>query len=671
MSDPSTSILTANRMALFFDLLLAIVAAWLFLLLIAAAATQPLLFDGAMNLEVARSLSEGKGPRRLYDFGTLFAPEVQTKEPYIFVGALVFKLFGVGHFQAHLPNLVYLAALCGVVLVGIRRATGTTASLLVIVLILSLPFMYQYGLNGYGEIPTFTFGLAALLAISSRRLVGNGLSRRCCIAGILAGLAIATKFVGVILAGAVGLVILVRIATESRERLRNAFYGVCAFVGGMMIPLLFVEAWRLAWLGFDAYGEWWNYQLSQIVYQAGASAATSGESSDFASKVTTHFRILASELKRSTSATAMVLVAPVVAALVMLRSPASAERWIVAGLLTVAVAYLLWWLAITPTEKAWLRRIYIGLTCLAAISGVAVANSLRALRKKEPTIRSFAHAAAVVVIFATYFPFLKTAVGTPLSFERQPAVDRVLEASRLVSKLDADAMVFGYGWYSAPNVALFSGRGFVDLTDWPIGLLQDKEAYLVADRATFVVGMLDRVLERYPHREMLPINQVAQVYAIDFANPADPFTNADISQIMPFVTFSLDDYPLTTGMEPFNTIGGRFIESDSEILLAYKGQPMFNVIAYMDHSEPSHYLWPGSLDGRVVIGECDPLHFRFDQPGWRDFNLPLGDCKPEPGKPVRVRILLDNVFDWSTLKHIQQALLLSSIGFVDEEPHRQ
>src|SRR5690606_3415755 len=80
----------------FAEVLLGMLAAWLLYGLAAAAATQELLFDGAMNLEVARSLAEGNGPRRLYDHGTLFAPEVQTKEPYYILGALVFKILGVG-----------------------------------------------------------------------------------------------------------------------------------------------------------------------------------------------------------------------------------------------------------------------------------------------------------------------------------------------------------------------------------------------------------------------------------------------------------------------------------------------------------------------------------------------------------------------------------------------
>src|SRR6185312_5865140 len=96
---------------------------------------------------------------------------------------------------------------------------------------------------------------------------------------------------------------------------------------------------------------------------------------------------------------------------------------------------------------------------------------------------------------------------------------RTREAARLITDLPRDAIIFGYGWYAAPTVQIYTDRSFMDLTDFPIGKLINKPTYLVADRPTFTTGILARVLERYPHRALMPPNKLAQVYAIDFANP--------------------------------------------------------------------------------------------------------------------------------------------------------
>jgi len=58
--------------------------------------TQQVSFDGAMNLEAARSLVEGHGYRRMYADHEAFSHAVQTRAPYILPAAAVFAAFGVG-----------------------------------------------------------------------------------------------------------------------------------------------------------------------------------------------------------------------------------------------------------------------------------------------------------------------------------------------------------------------------------------------------------------------------------------------------------------------------------------------------------------------------------------------------------------------------------------------
>jgi hypothetical protein len=107
-------------------------------------------------------------------------------------------------------------------------------------------------------------------------------------------------------------------------------------------------------------------------------------------------------------------------------------------------------------------------------------------------------------------------------------------------------------------------------------------------------------------------------------------------------------------------MGGRFTQSDSEILLRYEGQDGFHMRGYM--ALPSFFRFPEPLSGRILIGDCPPISFAFDGTGWQDFAFKL-ECRPPVGTNVRVRLLFDNVFALATMYDHQRALLLSSIGF--------
>jgi hypothetical protein len=646
---------------------------WLLLMIVAAAMSRSLEFDGAMNLLMSRSIAEGNGPREVYDSRDLFPAAVQTKAPFVLLGALVFKLFGVGQLQTQLPNLIYLGLLCAVLLVTLRRLFGTTTSLLATVLLLASPSITQYGLRGYGELPALLFGLAALSVVAWPGPWHIHTSRRCLLAGALVGLALATKVIGIVQVATVGMVLLCRLFAEPSDTSRSFVRNSSSFALGVATPLLLVELWHLLWMGTAGYRAWWTFMWSSIMSQSGATPRD--PQGMLSAKIAHHFQILSTQVGLGHFAMMAAIVMPLVALafayfFAYTREQKCLSRWFMLGLLLLVALYFPWWLAIVPNDKAWLRYIYIGLISLEIIAGISiVANFRSALTGRKPVMR-LTHLALAVITVSIYAPLTVKALENPISFKPGAEIVHTKEAAQLVSGLPADASILGYGWYAAPTVQIYTHRSFMDLTDFPIGKLIGKPAYLVADRPTLITGILGRVLARYPHRALMQPNPFAQVYAMDFANPVNPFTLADQAQIASKVVFADHDYPLTEGMEPFNPIGGRFIESDSEILLRYEGQSSFQLVGYMDAAQPSYYRWPGPLDGRIIIGHCPPLRFSFEKPGWRDFQLPL-ECKPSHGESVRVRILLNNVFDLPWVKDRQQAMLISAIGFVDkEEPTR-
>lgn len=650
------------------NLALLMLLAWLALRIVAASMGISPEFDGAMNLLESRSIAEGHGPRAVYDSNDLFPPGVQTKEPYVLLGAMVFKLAGVGPFQIELPNLLFLLALCTVAVVVFRKMFGTTTALLACILLLAYPRLLQYGLRGYGEIPTLFFGLTSLALVAWPDGWPERIGRRCFWAGACAGLAVATKVVGIAQVAIVGVVLLCRLAGEPPRTRRDVLVALAAFGAGVGMPLAMVEAWRWFWLGGGGYRAWWLFQLGSIRAQSGAGAQP--QRINLAVQVARRFLLLCGELQLRPVMMGLMLLAPVAAAtasfLTFTRDQRYRCRWLLVGLLLLAAVYFVWWLAIVPEEKAWVRYIYIALIDVAFLAAIAAVAGARAIAVGRRGPVDWLAAGLSLLVLLTYSPLVARVIQQPLTFARNDETTNTIAAAALLSRLPTHDILLGYGWYGAPSIQIYLARPFMDLSDFAVGRLIGKTSYLVADRPTLVTGMLDRTLSRYPHRALRANNLFAQVYSIDFAHPLDPFIASDPQATKSDVTFSADNYAATEGMEPYDPIGGRFIESDSEILLRYDNQRSLRLVGYMDAANPSYYRWPPPMVGQVFIGDCPPLRFVFDSPGWRSFVLPLA-CRPPSGN-VRVRIVLDNVLDLPLLKDRQKAMLLNSIGFVDTPP---
>jgi hypothetical protein len=157
-------------------------------------------------------------------------------------------------------------------------------------------------------------------------------------------------------------------------------------------------------------------------------------------------------------------------------------------------------------------------------------------------------------------------------------------------------------------------------------------------------------------------NDFAQVYEIDFAHPFDPFAGQDTSAVQTYVDFAQVDYSLVSGYEPYDPMGGRLASTDSEILLRYEGQSELRLSAYM--GLPHFYLRPEPLRGRVIVDGCPSQPFAFEGTGWKEFRIPV-TCRLPANAHVRVRILLDNVFNLPRDYVRQRGILIGRIGFAD------
>ena len=425
-------------------------------------------FDGALNLNVAASVAAGHGYGFRYD--SVFAFPAQTDGPFVLPAALLFRLFGIGLVTAQLVSLAYLIGFALVVMALLRRmgAAPWRAGAASLACLLT-PGMGDYAVGGYGEIPMLTWLLAGYLAAGRQRF---GL------AGLLLGLAAITKTVALLCVAPSALICTLFVATGPEGRRLRV---LAALAGGLLAPVLGWELFRMASVGGPAAWErWWALQLGQVGQQSGADELA-GPAAALA-KLHLHLGLLSDQVAVPAVLLSCWLVVPWLLALGRLaarRTPR--DRALPLCLLLVcSTLYAVWWLLVTPTDMAWLRRILPGLllqTCLVA-----------ALAQVPGSARPWRWPATLVLLVLLVLPgeTMMLRHGVQVS-PRPPASGERHRTDRLVDRLralPADAVIFGVGWWQAPLFALLSGRTIMNLDLWDAARIDAlPHKYFVVDPA--------------------------------------------------------------------------------------------------------------------------------------------------------------------------------------------
>jgi hypothetical protein len=454
--------------------------AWVLLWYVQVATRENPDFDGALNLNVSASLVEGRGYGSFYETYALFPIETQTNGPLVVPAALSMALFGHEPFGLQVVNLAYVFALWITVLLLMRRIGASWAwSLFTSLAVLQVPGMAQFAMSGYGEVAALAWGLAAALVL------GSGIETlrafRVVAGGALLGASFLTKTVALIwFPGVAGVFLLVLAHRHgARTAVRMALWGA---LGGMA-ALCAWELYRLVSLGgFAGWIDWWLTQYEEIRRQAGVREHYADTDSNW-TKLDVHGSALASYLGLQGPmlvVLGLLWIALSATAVWRLRKTSLALYLLLFSAGT-AVAYLFWWLLVTPTEMMWLRRVMLGLTLAQlamAIAAVALARSGQLGRL------------AAVACFAC---MLAVSWQGQLLFGRPDRSDAAAAERALadaVRGLPHDAITFGSGWWQAPVIALLSGRVMHNEEAWTQQRLDEagRAGFLVVDAYALNLG---------------------------------------------------------------------------------------------------------------------------------------------------------------------------------------
>jgi hypothetical protein len=625
-------------------------------------------FDGAMNLQVANSLARGEGYRRSYAAREAFPHEIQTGAPYLLPAAAVFRIWGVGIAQAQVVNIVYFLLLLAVTFQLVRRSGHPVLALFAACTVAAIPGMQEFGFGGYGEIPSLAWVFIAIAVYFGESATRPLLTAT--IAGISLALAVITKTVMLIGAGAVGLCMLLELLSIPVGQRSRQLDRLGAAAGGGLLTLAAMEVWRATSLGgFAAWKSWWAEEAGPIFQQAGLEHGLDGQTHSLAAKSLLHLGYLGLDYDVTTWAVALWLALLCLAVGAMLRRPASRRpgKWSTLALLIAALVYMAWWLLVTPTSKAWPRRIIDGMIC-ADVGLIMFASTWLGDLRHRTADRLAKPAKLAVCGLVLSLAAIGLAVGWRALAQTtpDPTEPSLLKTVQRVRELPQDAYLFGVGWYSAPQVSLLSGRPLLDFNDLPISRMQaGRPIYFVQSPYDSSSNYLKRIHAIYRLPEP-PRDAYTVIPATALIPPPLVARGNDVRRHI----LAADNYAYMRGFNESEGSNGRWLSDDNLILLTPRAGDHFELVAYT--LPVSAYLYHSAPRVTVSFNGC-AAPARSSAPDRVEklvFAIP-DRCHIAAERPVNVRIEVDNLLDVSVTRDQRPlGILGKELGFAGPLPDK-
>jgi len=632
--------------------------------------TGPVSFDGALNAQAAMNLVEhgryGLGGAEFRDFDH----RLQTGPTVVLPTALAFRLLGVGNSVAQLPNLVYFVLFFAVATHFAYRHGGVVGAVIALGLLVQTPNIGPLGLKLYGEIPALFFFFVGLLSLD--HLHKRAQTVWAAVAGLSFGLAIVTKIVMVIPVAATGLVVLAISITRRSFNSRH----LAALAGGACAPAAIFELIKILVLGPTMWVGWWAVMVRRTAGQGLPIGMP--DTPGTLPKAATHLVILSESVGVPLWCLVLLLLVPTILLALLWRraraadSPAVPISVSVVSLWLAATSFVGWWLVLTPTSRAWPRRVLIGLLLQELLISVVLGSTIQGLTRHRRQAngrgpRNLVHGAAVTAAI------LLVAVGSLLAYNL-PRIDwptaesqqrREIEAvAGTMKTLAPSSLIYGVGWYRAPVLALFSGREIKDFNWFPVERFGKSltNTYLVVDNhlATHQPQLVEEILARSVYQTVIQAGNFA-LYELEKVLPYPSIPVADrTDRLLSLIHPKDDDYPYVAGLRG-DAPGGRFADAVAAFVLE-RGHRGCLVVD----------LWPSA-----TISENPTLEVRVDHERVKWARLVAGrpwkqeiavhdDVEPEtPGSLVELWVFADpQETPFSLWSGNHDLFVVREIGFV-------
>lgn len=607
------------------------------------AMENPPSFDGALNLNVSRSLVEGKGYGSYYNGYKLFPIETQTNSPYVFPAAIAYYVSGISVFSSQIVNLVYmLIFFLGMYAVS-RKLMTLTGAMLVVLFSFQTPGIAEFGMSGYGEIPALSYFLLSLIVLYSS--LEHEKSQYAFIGGFLLGLSFLTKTVALLW---IAPTILFFSAIVLFGRKKIGLILILSVCSGFIVPVVCFEFYRMISLGsLSTYWKWWSDQFVEIASQSGVRTKLKDTGGLF-TKAVTHAGLLAQQTNTRLPVLLLLWIIPAPVILkklyLLLRSKDIKSFFVLGALAGISLAYIIWWIFITPTEQAWLRRILNGLILqqvIAVYAAYILIKRVRAeleKRQEEGTkkfLKILKHSVFIAGFILISISILFFSVnGQVLTRSTKPSKEILEETAiaNIIRQLPVEAKIFGAGWWQAPVLALFSGRDIDNIEAWDKNALSElSEKYLVFDLYALALDP-KKIIDLRSEFILEPKYESSSgaVYKIIKEIPLNAKYRDTNDKYKDHIALDTDDYPYIDGV--FDREGNtRWASPHARVLLWRTDQ---NHVA-AEITIPEDILGLTDNDKKVITftmksGNCVDKKIEIPSQGRYRIEAPI-DCPNNPG----------------------------------------
>lgn len=515
-------------------------------------------FDGAMNVQVAENLLDNGLYASNYPKGLLFDEKIETGITVNLPIAIIIKVFGRKLGSAVAINWIYIIILLIVVvkLFDILRIKRYW-SLIVLSLFLATPFFFEYGMSLYGEIPTLVWIILSIICLEKSKADN---SKYFIFSGISYGLAYLTKTVALIGVPAFLLVFLYRSLIKKDLKIQT----VIIWIIGVLSPIAIFELYKLTQLGYYEYINWWEDSLSNILKQAGVKKGFEDTNNIF-TKFIVHLKLFASYFNINIFAFIGILICNFI---VLCKRILKDKNFRYLDILfLIGFFYFGWWLIITTTEKAWARRIIIGVLVMEVTT---IYNCRYILQHYNIMKFKDVWKVTASIVFSLIVLIVSNSNIINKSNEAIKEKDSIKTISKTINSIDSSALVCGFGWWQAPVIAFESGKDFGNYYQ-----LKDKnmvrDIYLVVDKYAKMNAQdeLDQILSEADYTTVYEDNVYNNyIYKITEVLPYKKFTEEDFNSVTQNSLKMDEDYAFVRGIYDYEKEPPiRWSQKNSAVLL--------------------------------------------------------------------------------------------------------
>ncbi len=263
-----------------------------------------------------------------------------------------------------------------------------------------------------------------------------------------------------------------------------------------ILPIVLFEIYKLSEMGITPYINLTTRLLNEINRQAGTTGGFY-DTAGIAQKFFIHYENLCSSFSISKYILLPLLAATLFIWFYQIVKKRNFSYFNI--IIITAFSYFGWWLLITPTEKAWVRRIIVGVVLYEIVLVYFLDKLITYFISKDKYIKFYN---IFGTIFAIYLLAIQIQATKSLNFIEKNETIQVAQFIKSVSDTEEDAVFYGFDWWQAPVLSFLSGVDFYNLLE------QDtiaEDSYLVVDFWTKNLnqGDVDILVERYHAVEMI------------------------------------------------------------------------------------------------------------------------------------------------------------------------